>query len=158
MPIETERKFLTNSKLLKVLATSKGTKIMQGYVYSSPQKTIRIRVAENKGYITLKGESKGFSRPEFEYEVPANEAVEMLNIFAHNVIEKVRYKIEHTGNTWEVDVFEGKNKGLVIAEIELNNEDEKFEIPNWVENEVTGNKKYYNSYLAQKPFCEWENE
>lgn len=156
MPVETERKFLTNHLLNKELKKAPCEYMVQAYLHSDNEKTIRIRMNGQRAYITIKGATKGFSRPEFEYEIPLSDAGEILK-FCGNIVQKVRYTINHKNHVWEVDVFEGNNKGLIIAEIELSSECEEFEKPPWVENEVTGDKRFYNSFLAQKPFKTWQS-
>jgi CYTH domain-containing protein len=156
MACETERKYLTNHLLASALHNCKGTYIKQGYILAEPAKTIRIRIYNEQAFITIKGETIGFTRPEFEYEIPKNDALEMLQLFAQKLIEKTRYRIAHCGFTWEVDVFHGQNSGLIIAEIELPSENTEFSLPLWIAAEVTGDKRYYNSYLAEKPFSQWK--
>jgi CYTH domain-containing protein len=137
------------------LKKPKGEIYKQGYILTEPAKTIRIRIAETNAYLTIKGETKGISRAEFEYKIPVKDAIEMLKQFAGNIIEKTRYKIEFKGKIWEVDVFSGKNEGLILAEIELNNEDEKFDLPDWTAEEVSKDEKYFNSYLSLHPYKYW---
>ena len=106
-------------------------------------------------WIRPEGETKGISRSEFEYPIPLKDAQDLLKQFAGNTIEKTRYNIKYKGKTWEVDIFSGENKGLILAEIELKSEDEKFDIPEWITEEVTGDERYYNSYLSIKPYKNW---
>ncbi len=124
-------------------------------MYSDSNKTIRVRQTNDKGYITIKGSVIGLSRPEFEYEIPKAEAEELLNQFSFSELIKVRYKILFKNKVWAIDEFLGDNLGLIVAEIELKHENEQFEMPDWIANEVTGIKKYYNSILAIFPFSKW---
>jgi adenylate cyclase len=156
MSSEIERKFLIDKKLWSNFHAPKGMKYKQGYLLTEPDKTIRIRVTEASAYLTIKGETKGISRPEFEYSIPVKDANEMLTLFAGKILEKIRYRIEFKGKIWEVDVFEGENEGLILAEIELKSENEKFEIPEWIAEEVSGDERFYNSYLSLHPFKFWE--
>ncbi|MDR1562315.1 MAG: CYTH domain-containing protein [Dysgonamonadaceae bacterium] len=145
--IEIERKFSVIGEFFH-LATKK-ISIRQGYLSSSPDKTVRIRVSDGKGFITIKGPSdiNGFSRAEYEYVIPLKDAEEMLGLCS-TVISKERYYVPHGRHEFQVDVFHGRNEGLVIAELELQSEDEPVERPDWLGEEVTGIKKYYNSWLA----------
>ena len=155
MPTETEHKYLINIKAWKSIKPYKSFKIKQAYLNNEPYKTIRIRIANNKGFITIKGIAKGSTRPEFEYEIPVKEADELINLCCTNIIEKVRHLVIHDNKKWEVDEFKGLNKGLFIAEIELANENEKYSIPDWVEQNVTKDQRYANSNLIAKPFSTW---
>jgi len=155
MPIEIERKFLVNHELWGNMVKPQGNHYRQGYLVAEPGKTIRVRVTDRCGYITIKGASVGATRSEFEYEIPKEEAQELLDLFSVSELSKIRYNIEFEGKLWEVDVFLGENSGLLMAEIELVSEAESFELPRWIENEVTGDKRYYNSYLSKNPFSKW---
>jgi len=152
---EIERKFLVNEKLTEVLKTAESKYCKQSYLSTDENKVVRVRVLGEKGFLTIKSKVEGISRHEFEYEIPISDAKKMIALFGQNVIEKTRYLIPYENHTWEVDVFEGENKGLVIAEIELQSEDESFSIPNWIAKEVTGDAKYYNSNLQSKPYYSW---
>lgn len=152
---EIERKFLVEIGKWESAEKPAGTLYRQGYILAEKCKTIRVRCAGKTGYITIKGQADGISRDEYEYEIPLIDVNEMLEKFCGSVVEKKRYKFMHADKLWEVDVFEGDNQGLVIAEIELNSEDEKFEIPEWAGKEVTGDSRYYNAYLSLHPFKEW---
>lgn len=161
MPIEIERKFLLkndswkNSKNHENLILS-SDEYKQGYMLTDSNKTIRVRIAGDKGFITIKGKTIGSSRSEYEYEIPINEANEMLEIFCERpFIEKVRYLVSNDQNIWEIDVFKGDNSGLIIAELELESEDQKISLPEWIGEEVTGIQKYYNSSLTKYPFSIW---
>ncbi len=151
--LEIERKFLINKKLWKPTVT--GIKIIQGYLSVDSEKVIRVRIADEQGFLTIKGKATGIVRTELEYEIPKNEAEVLLKMCEGFVVEKYRYKEKFMGMLWEVDVFEGKNKGLVLAEIELEYENQEFDLPDWIEEEVTFDSRYYNSWLSKTPFLEW---
>lgn len=155
MGLEIERKFLVHKEKWESLTKPKKDFYRQGYLFSDSNKTIRVRQTNDKGYITIKGASIGISRPEFEYEIPMQDAEVLLNKFSISELIKVRYKILFKNKIWEVDEFLGENIGLIVAEIELENEDEQFEMPDWIANEVTGIQKYYNSILATFPYSKW---
>jgi adenylate cyclase len=157
MAIEIERKFIVNKELWEKIDKPKGNALVQGYIHSDENKTIRIRTANEKGFITIKGKSRadGLSRSEFEYEIPVSDALEILNTFTDKTINKIRYKILFEGFIWEVDVFEGNNSGLIMAEIELQSEVQSFKKPDWLTQEVTGDIRFYNSYLIDNPFSTW---
>lgn len=153
MAIEIERKFLVrNTDFLK---GQQGTEYKQGYL-NREGATIRVRVAGENAFLTIKGKTEGISRLEYEYAIPRTEANEMLtNLCALPPIEKTRYLIDFAGKRWEVDVFHGSNKGLIVAEIELNDAGEHFEKPDWLGEEVSHDPRYFNSQLANTPFCAW---
>lgn len=156
MPIEIERKFLvTNTAFIS--NSHKKQFIKQGFLNSNKNRTVRIRVLDHKGYITVKGISNksGTSRFEWEKEISVEEAESLLLLTEQEPIEKFRYLIKNNDLVFEVDVFEGSNKGLIIAEIELNNENQKFNKPEWLGAEVTGDIKYYNSSISNHPFSKW---
>lgn len=157
MAIEIERKYLVHKPLWETLPKDKASYFRQGYLVSDPDKTIRIRVTDATAYLTLKGASQrdGFARPEFEYEIPKQEGLELLDLFASSEVEKYRYYIPFGKHLWEVDVFLGDNEGLIIAEIELSAEDESFALPAWIGKEVTHEARYANAVLAQKPYKTW---
>lgn len=153
---EIERKFLVNS--LDYIAEAKQSqKIAQGYLNSDPERTVRIRIKDQKGFITIKGkgDATGTTRFEWEKEIDLHEAEALLQLCEKGVIDKTRYLISAGKHTFEVDVFEGENKGLIVAEIELSDANEIFEKPIWLAEEVTGDEKYYNAYLSKKPFNKW---
>ena len=156
MAIEIERKFLVDKDKWQQFEKPAPMHLRQGYIFSDENKTIRIRVADDQAFITIKGSTTGMSRSEFEYTIPANEGVQLLDSFAVSELEKYRYNITFAGKLWEVDVFLGDNQGLLVAEIELDSEDEEFELPVWVTTEVTGDKRYYNSKLSTHPFKNWD--
>ncbi|WP_018614216.1 CYTH domain-containing protein [Segetibacter koreensis] len=155
MGVEIERKYLVNKNNWDKLIKDDRHFIKQGYIINSPGKTIRVRLTDNKGYITIKGVSTGASRPEFEYEIPEDDAKQLLDNFCTSAISKIRNNIIYNGKFWQVDEFLEDNEGLIIAEIELADIDEAFDLPVWITKEVTGEEKYYNSYLSVHPFKEW---
>ena len=147
--IEIERKFLVKAYDYRKEAHRK-TKIIQGYLTKDPKRTVRVRIREDQGFLTIKGMSSedGLSRFEWEKEIPLDEAQELITLCLPTVIEKTRYEVTYKGVLFEVDEFEGAHNGLVLVEVELNSTKDIFEIPKWVDKEVTGDKKYYNSYLS----------
>ena len=154
--LEIERKYtLKNTKFL--LSAAKAFKITQGYLSSVPERTVRVRTKNDKGFLTIKGKSTldGLSRFEWEKEIPLEEALSLLNLCEDYVIEKTRYEVVYGNHIFEVDVFSGHNEGLMIAEVELQTEDESIDLPDWIEKEVTGEEKYYNAYLSNHPFTQW---
>jgi adenylate cyclase len=154
MGIEIERKFLVTGKPWST--ADKATVYQQGYLNRDPQRTVRVRVAGNKAMLTIKGLSQGATRDEFEYEIPVKDAEALLKLCEGPVIDKTRHFIVFEGKTWEVDEFHGDNEGLIMAEVELQNEEEMFALPPWVTEEVTGDDRYYNSALSVKPFKKWD--
>ncbi len=155
MGLEIERKFLVNHEKWAVAEKPKAEFYRQGYLLTDPNKTIRVRATDTKGFMTIKGKSEGATRAEFEYEIPKEEAIQLLDMFAVSDLTKYRYKVIFAEKLWEVDVFLDENEGLIVAEIELSSEDESFELPEWAAEEVTGEKKYYNSNLSTLPFSKW---
>ena len=153
---EIERKFLVHS-LDFIAEAVQSQKIVQGYLNSNPERTVRIRIKNDKGFITVKGkgDETGTTRFEWEKEIDLHEAEALLNLCESGVIDKTRYLIPKGKHTFEVDVFEGENKGLIVAEIELSDANETFEKPSWLSDEVTGDERYYNAYLSNKPFTSW---
>ena len=156
MAQEIERKFLVTSDAYKKESV-KRTRITQGYLSSVPERTVRVRIKGDKGYITIKGEcnESGTSRYEWEKEIPVAEAEELLQICEPGVIHKTRYEVNVGRFTFEVDEFYGENQGLVVAEVELLNENDRFDKPEWIGAEVTGDVRYYNSMLKKKPYTTW---
>ena len=148
--MEIERKFLVKEQLWEAIEKPSPSRIVQAYLVNSAEKTVRIRIKGTKGFLTIKGPTQGISRSEFEYEIPLKDAEELISTFAEKVIEKFRYEISFKNHLWEVDVFTGKLEGLYLAEIELNSEDEHFELPEWVGEEVSTDPNYYNSNLINK--------
>jgi adenylate cyclase len=155
--IEIERKFLVVSDDFKSEAFKK-TRLVQGYLNSHKERAVRVRLKGDLGFLTVKGPSSknGLSRFEWEKEISANEAKELLNLCESGIIDKIRYEVKLKNHIFEIDEFFGDNEGLVVAEVELKDENETFEKPKWLGEEVTGNPKYYNSQLSQKPFKTWK--
>lgn len=155
MPTETERKFLVKTEKLCLPGT--GRKITQGYLNSSPERSVRVRLLDQAGYLTIKGKTNasGVTRYEWEREISKSDADELLTLCEPGVISKTRYEIIFKGHLFELDIFHDLNNGLIIAEIELSDENEPFEKPDWLGEEVTGNIKYYNSYLSKIPYIKW---
>ncbi|MDX6182839.1 CYTH domain-containing protein [Flavobacterium sp. Fl-77] len=154
--IEIERKFLVKSDQFKKEAFTQN-KIAQGYLSSLPERTVRIRIKGERGFITIKGIGRqgGMSRFEWENEIPIGEAQELLKLCEKGKIEKTRFEIKLGNHVFEVDEFYGENEGLIMAEIELNSETETFEKPDWLGEEVTNDERYYNAYLSKNPFKDW---
>ena len=154
--IEIERKFLVKSEEFKAISFAKN-EISQGYLNSNPERTVRVRIKGNQGYLTIKGKGNetGMSRLEWEKEIPVDEARLLLNLCESGIISKTRYEVKFGNHVYEIDEFFGENQGLVIAEIELQSEDEAFEKPDWLGKEVTNNEKYYNSFISKNPFKNW---
>ena len=155
MALEIERKFLVDKAKWAELPKPAGILYRQGYLDDLPGKTIRVRIAGDKGYLTIKGVPINTVRKEFEYEIPCSDALEMIELFTRQQVEKTRYNILFNQKTWEVDVFSGDNEGLIIAEIELTHPGESFSLPSWIGDEVTDDLKYYNSSLASHPYSGW---
>ena len=154
--LEIERKFLVRSNDFKTLAFAKNN-IAQGYLNSNPERTVRIRIKGESGFITIKGKGNetGTTRFEWETEIPLSEAKPLLALCEKGVIEKMRYEVKVGKHTFEVDEFFGDNEGLIVAEIELKSEDETFEKPHWLGEEVTNDNRYYNAALSLNPFKNW---
>ena len=154
MAKEIERKFLVVGDAWRRLA--KGIRYRQGYLSTVKERTVRVRATEGRAFLTVKGPTEGATRSEYEYEIPADDANEMLDELCEKpIIEKNRYKISVGHLTWEVDEFFGVNEGLIVAEIELMSEDQPFEKPAWIGAEVTGDPKYFNANLIARPFSTW---
>lgn len=154
--IEIERKFLVKSNAFLKDAI-KSNRIVQGYLSSNPERTVRIRIKGSCGYLTIKGMSNasGMSRMEWEKEISIEDAEELLLLCEKGTIDKIRHEVIVGTHVFEVDVFNLDNEGLIIAEVELSSEDEKFEKPKWLGDEVTQDKRYYNSYLSKNPYKNW---
>lgn len=151
---EIERKFLVIGDNWRQRAT--GTTIRQGYLCSLKERSVRVRVAGDRGTLTIKGMAVGAARAEYEYEIPVGDAEELLNQLCERpLIEKTRYRVGNAGDTWEVDVFAGDNAGLTIAEIELEDERQTVVLPDWIGEEVTGDFRYLNANLFRHPFRRW---
>jgi adenylate cyclase len=153
MSFEIERKFLVRTELLP--EPEDGVRIAQAYLRIPPGPTVRIRQYGDKAYLTIKGETTGISRPEFEYPIPPEDIRPLFQLAVTPPVIKVRKTVVADGKKWEIDFFEGDNQGLILAEIELRSENEQFILPDWVGQEVSGDPKYYNSQLAVKPFLTW---
>lgn len=154
MATEIERKFLLAGEGWRALA--RGSRYRQGYLSTVKGRTVRVRSVEGKGFLTIKGATVGATRSEYEYEIPGTDADEMLDSLCERpIIEKNRYRIPLAGVIWEVDEFLGVNAGLVVAEVELQSEDQFFEKPDWIGAEVTDDPKYFNSSLVARPFSSW---
>lgn len=156
MHIEIERKYLVVGEFKHLAYQQK--RITQAYLVSSPERTVRIRISDETAFITIKGRSlsnKGMSRMEWEKEIPYSEAKELLNLCLPGAIDKTRYLVKLGNHTVEVDEFYGDNQGLLMAEIELQHEDEQVKLPEWLGLEVTNDRRYYNGYLSQNPYSKW---
>lgn len=151
--LEIERKFLVDQKKWKPTGESK--KLKQGYLSVDPERTVRVRIVEDKAFLTIKGKSVGIKRTELEYAIPLNEAEVLMKMCLDIPIEKKRYLEVRGELIWEIDVFEGANKGLVLAEVELKHENQKVDLPDWITKEVSDDPRYFNSWMSQNPFSEW---
>jgi adenylate cyclase len=149
---EIERKFLVDPSWRP---TGPGVRVRQGYLCMDPQRVVRVRVAGRAGFLTIKGKGRGISRPEFEYRIPCRDAEQLLRMSTGSIVSKRRFRVRHAGKVWEVDRFEGANRGLIIAEIELSHARESFEKPAWLGKEVSDDARYVNARLACQPFTEW---
>lgn len=146
MAIEIEHKYLVKNDNYKEISTA-SFHIMQGYLSREPERTVRVRIKDDKGFLTIKGKNKGASRAEFEYEIPLEDALSMLDMCLPPILEKVRYIVPFDGHIWEVDEFFGDRSGLVTAEIELKSDDEDYGHPDFIGENVTGDSRFYNSNL-----------
>jgi adenylate cyclase len=154
MVLEIERKFLVTGTAWKTLAA--GVLTRQGYLSSAAERTVRVRIAGEKGFLTVKGVNRGVTRTEFEYPIPAVDAAAMLDDLCERpLIEKIRYRIPFGAHVWEVDEFHGVNDGLVVAEVELASADEEPALPPWVGREVSRDARYFNANLVKRPFTTW---
>jgi adenylate cyclase len=154
MPKEIERKFLVAGDGWR--AKGVGKRYRQGYLSTVKERTVRVRTVDEKGFITVKGISVGAARSEYEYEIPAADANEMLDrLCEHPLIEKTRYRIPMDGVVWEVDEFAGENRGLIVAEVELESEEQQVSLPDWIGREVTDDPRYFNANLVAHPFSRW---
>ena len=157
MSLEIERKFLL--KTTQPLQGLAGVVIRQGYLSDTSQANLRVRIKAEKAYLTVKSKTVGLVRKEFEYEIPVQDAEEMLSQFCQKpLVEKTRYKLEYAGYIWEIDVFVGENAGLVLAEVELASAEDTLDLPAWIDREVTQDKRFYNAYLAKHPYSQWKDE
>lgn len=156
MGIEIERKFLVKNEAWRSLG--KGVSLTQGYLAGSNQATVRVRIAGNIAYLTVKGKVKNLTRQEFEYEIPVVDAQAILKLCHPRIVEKTRYKIRLQDLIWEVDEFAGANQGLVMAEVELEAADQLVSLPEWIAQEVSEDPRYFNSYLASHPYSTWSDQ
>lgn len=152
MALEIERKFLVTGDGWR---SAPSERLSQGYLCHEPERTVRVRIAGEKAFITIKGVTQGATRQEFEYPIPLADAQALLALCGAGKIDKFRHRFAHAGKTWEVDAFLGDNQGLVVAEIELLSEDEAFDKPDWVGEEVTHDARYYNANLSTLPYQRW---
>ncbi len=156
MGVEIERKFLIDKARFEAAAAGIApVKMIQGYMARTGRVTARVRVAGRYAYLTVKGAIKGLSRSEYEYEIPVSDAEKMIAEFCDGTVEKKRYEVPFAGRIWEVDVFEGANAGLAVAEVELESESDQVELPDFVTEEITGERRYYNGSLIELPFSKW---
>ncbi len=155
MAVEIERKYLVDTE--SFVKPDEGQIIRQAFLNSNNERVVRVRLAGDEAFLTIKGITKGMSRNEFEYPIPVHDAEDLLeNLCEKPIIEKIRYGVEFKNHLWEIDFFSGDNAGLVVAEIELQSEDEEFELPGWVAKEITGEERYYNSNLVKYPYNKWQ--
>lgn len=155
---EIERKYLVNKKEWISLQKPAGVHYNQGYLCIETERTVRVRLTDLHAFITIKGKMKNATRAEYEYEIPMEDAKQMIRDLVIGSISKIRYKINFRNNLWEIDEFFGKNEGLLLAEIELENIDEEYVIPEWIDKEVTDDERYYNANLIMNPYENWKNE
>ncbi|MDB5747570.1 MAG: adenylate cyclase [Massilia sp.] len=156
MGVEIERKFLVTGGAWRTLGEP--TLLRQGYLSLDPERTVRVRIEGSSGTLTIKGKNRGATRGEWEYPIPVQEAAELLDTLCHQpLVEKVRHRIVVGPHTWEVDEFLGANAGLVVAEIELRSEEDRFDRPEWIGLEVTDDKRYFNSNLIRHPYSTWKD-
>ena len=154
MGTETERKFLVRNDAWRAAAVD-GRRLRQGYVAIDGLNTVRVRTDGERAWLTLKGPQSGITRPEFEYEIPRADAAGLMGLCRGRIVEKVRCRVPSGGRVWEIDEFLGANTGLVVAEIELSEQDERFERPEWLGKEVSADPRYLNASLSLKPFGDW---
>lgn len=156
MGVEIERKFLVDRRKWNEFDKPEGKLYQQSYLVNEKHKTVRVRIAGDQAFITIKGATEGFTRKEFEYEIPLEDGRELLQSFDLKGTSKTRYRVPVGGKVWEIDVFSGQNEGLIVAEIELKSENETFEKPDFLLEEVTDDVRYYNSNLASHPYKTWK--
>ncbi len=155
MAMEIERKFLVKNEMWREGIVSDSV-LKQGYLSSQPSATVRVRIDGQQAFLTIKSKTIGISRAEFEYPIPLADADDMLQAIAQKpLIDKIRYKVRCGKHVWDLDIFKGENLGLIVAEVELNHEDEAFLLPPWVGEEVSGDSRYFNSNLAKMPYSRW---
>lgn len=155
MALEIEHKYLVKPEAWAKVIPHKSIALQQAYLSTDPEKTIRVRTMGDSAYMTIKGKSQGASRLEYEYEIPLNDALELIRHFSSQPVEKIRHYVGFEGKTWEVDEFKGHNEGLLVAEIELASEEEHYLLPDWVDTNVTDDLRYANSNLSIRPFKSW---
>lgn len=155
MAVEIERKFLVRRELWK--PQGDGIVIRQGYLCTEAERTVRVRIWGDHAYLTVKGKNSGIRRLEFEYEIPFSDGEALLELCEQPVLSKCRYLERHVDKSWEIDVFAGCNEGLILAEVELSSETEDLVLPCWVEREVSGDTRYYNSNLSRHPYTLWKS-
>ena len=154
MAKEIERKFLVHRQLLPELVN--GCELKQAYLCNQPDKTVRVRISHQSAWLTIKGATCGISRTEFEYPIPVCDAHQLIDELCNGrCIEKTRYRIEYAGHCWELDIFAGRNQGLIVAEIELDHEQQAFAKPDWLSTEVSTQARYYNAKLLDTPYKDW---
>ena len=155
MAIEIERKFLVDHGRWAEVPKGEGTYYAQAYLHADKEKSIRIRISEKTAILAIKGSISARSRTEYEYEIPLSDAENLMHSLCGSIVAKRRFRIDHAEMTWEVDVFEGANEGLIVAEIELDAEDQTLNLPPWVTDEVTDDPRYLNANLSKKPYQSW---
>ena len=155
MGVEIERKFLVTSDVWR--EGPPGVRICQGYLTRDPERTVRVRLAGEKAFLTIKGSTSNISRQEFEYAIPPDDARALLDLCLQPLVDKIRHERQHGGHLWEIDEFLGANAGLIVAEIELKDDGEEFERPEWIGREVSDDSRYYNACLAERPWSEWKS-
>ena len=148
--VEIERKFLVKDTIHEVIALIRPHQIIQAYLVNEKSKSVRVRIMDEKAFLTIKSDMIGITRKEYEYEIPVIEALSLIKSFGLKSLKKKRYKLEFRSKTWEIDVFEGALQGLILAEIELESEDEKFDVPEWVDEEVTFKPEFLNASLINR--------
>jgi adenylate cyclase len=158
MALEIEHKFLLKNSDWKALA-HKSSQYKQGYMISDSKRSVRVRISDDKAWLNIKSATIGNLRQEFEYAIPVDDGIEILNTLCEKpIIEKTRYFVTYEQHIWEIDVFYGDNEGLIVAEVELSKVGEKFSKPSWIGNEVTDDLRYYNNSLCKKPYKSWKNK
>lgn len=156
MATEIERKYLVQLETWRqAKINAQCTPISQGYLSLEAERTVRIRIKKEQAFLTIKGKTQGVSRLEFEYSIPLQDGLELLKLCQGTIIQKKRYVLQYDKLTWEVDEFEGDNTGLIVAEVELESENQVFALPSWIKEEVSDDNRYYNANLVQHPFKDW---
>ncbi len=158
MPLEIERKFLVKGEFKHLAYAS--SRIRQGYICSGNGRTVRVRIRDRQGFLTIKGPSDraGLARYEFEKEIPLDDALDLLRICEPGIIDKTRYLVRSGKHVFEVDEFYGENEGLLLAEVELSDEGEAYEKPDFIGREVTGDRRFYNSHMRRNPYAQWKDD